>query len=82
MKLAEIRAGELVVIDTNNLVYANQQKSRECIQLLTRCARGEVEGLVPMPMVAEMIHTLMLVEARENGWIDRPNPSRALSQKA
>ena len=81
MKLAEVRAGELVVIDTNILVYANQQKSRECTQLLTRCARGEVEGLVPMPMVAEMIHTLMLVEARENGWIDRPNPSRALSEK-
>ncbi len=81
MKLSEIRTGELVVIDTNILVYANQQKSRECAQLLNRCARGEVEGIVPMPMVAETMHTLMLIEARENGWIDRSNPSRTLSER-
>jgi predicted nucleic acid-binding protein len=34
-----------------------------------------------MPMVAELMHTLMLIEAREYGWIDRPNPSRVLSEK-
>ena len=81
MKLGRIEGGELVVLDANILVYANQQKSRECIQLLGRCARGEVKAVVPMPMVAELMHTLMLIEARENGWIDRPNPSRVLSEK-
>lgn len=39
MKLTEIRDGELVVIDTNILFYANQQKSQECAQILDRCAR-------------------------------------------
>lgn len=81
MKLTEIRAGEVVVIDTNILVYANQQKSQECTQLLVRCARREVQGIVPMPVVAELMHTLMLIEARENGWIKQANPSRALSEK-
>ena len=80
MKLTEIRAGEWVVIDTNILVYANQQKCEECIQLLRRCAMREVRGIVPMPMVAELVHTLMLIEARENGWIERSNPARALSE--
>ena len=81
MNLGQIRNDEMVVIDANILVYANQQKSRQCVQLLQRCARDEVKGVVPMPMVAELMHTLMLVEARENGWIDRPNPSRVLSEK-
>jgi len=81
MKLTEIRTGEWVVIDTNILVYANQQKSIECIQLLRRCAVRDVNGIVPMPMVAELIHTLMIIEARENDWIDRANPARVLSER-
>ena len=80
MKLSEIRAGEWVVIDTNILVYANQQKSAEAVQLLRRCASREVLGIVPMPMVAELVHTLMLIEARENGWIVKSNPARALAE--
>ena len=81
MKLPEIRSGERVVIDINILVYANQKKSAECIQLLKRCASREVLGIVPMPMAAELIHTLMLIEARENGWIERSNPARALTER-
>lgn len=80
MNLSEIKNGEFVVIDTNILIYANQQKSRECARLLRRCGAGEVRGIVPMPMVAELVHTLMLIEARDNGWIDRSNPARALSE--
>lgn len=34
-----------------------------------------------MPVVAELMHTLMLIEARENRWIERANPSRILSEK-
>lgn len=81
MKLNQIRNDELVVIDANVLVYANQQRSQQCVQLLQRCSRNEVTGIVPMPMVGELMHTLMLIEARENGWIDRPHPSRVLSEK-
>jgi len=80
MNLADIKAGDWVVIDTNILVYANQQKCEECVRLLQRCALREVTGIVPMPMVAELIHTLMLIEARENGWIERSNPARALAE--
>lgn len=81
MKLSDIKAGEWVVIDTNILVYANQGKSEECVQLLRRCASKDVHGIVPMPMVAELVHTLMLIEARENGWIERSNPARALAER-
>jgi predicted nucleic acid-binding protein len=81
MKLTKIRDGEIIVLDTNILVYANQQKSKQCVQLLGRCARKEVQGVVSMPVVAELMHTLMLIEARENGWIRGTNPSRTLSEK-
>jgi len=81
MKLTKIQDGEFIVLDTNILVYANQQKSGQCAKLLDRCAKKEVQGIVPMPVVAELMHTLMLIEARENGWIRGANPSRALSEK-
>ena len=81
MRLSQIHNDEEVLIDTNILVYANQQKSDECRKLLRRCAAREVKGVVPMPIVAELAHTLMIIEARENGWIERTNPARALSER-
>lgn len=77
--LSSIRAGAWVAIDANILVYANQRRSAECKGFLERCASGELQGVVPMPMVAELVHALMLIEARENNWIERANPARALA---
>lgn len=75
-----IRPGAWVAIDTNILIYANQRRSPECADLLKRCAAGEFQGIVPMPMVAELVHALMLIEARENNWIDRANAARSLAE--
>ena len=79
--LPAIRGGAWVVVDTNILVYANQRRSLECVSFLERCASGELQGVVPSPVVAELAHTLMLIEARENNWIERANPARALSER-
>jgi predicted nucleic acid-binding protein len=79
--LSSIRAGAWVAIDTNILVYANQQRSPECVEFLTRCASGELQGVVPVSMVAELVHALMLIEARENNWIERANAARALAER-
>lgn len=79
--LSSIPAGAWVAIDANILVYASQQRSPECIELLRRCASGELQGVVPVPMVAELVHALMLIEARENNWIERANPARALAER-
>jgi len=81
MNLSDIRAGAWVVIDTNILVYANQRRSTECVEFLKRCAAGDLRGIVPVPMVAELVHALMLIEARENNWIERANPARALAER-
>jgi len=76
-----IEGGTWVAVDTNILVYANQRRSLECISFLERCASGELQGVVPLPMVAELVHALMLIEARENNWIERANPARALAER-
>lgn len=81
MNLTEIKSGEWVVIDTGILVYANQQKCPECIQLLKRCAQRDVRGVVPISVVADLVRTLMLIEARENGWVERTNSARALADR-
>jgi len=81
MTLSQIPDGEWVVIDTNILIYANQGQSADCLGFLRRCASGALQGIVPLPMVAELVHTLMLIEARENKWIGRQNPSRALAAR-
>src|SRR4030043_1871458 len=79
--LPSIRAGTWVAIDANILVYANQRRSPQCVALLRRCASGELQGVVPVPMVAELAHALMLIEARENNWIERANAARALAER-
>ena len=79
--LRSIRGGAWVAVDTNILIYANQRRSPECVGFLERCASGELQGVVPAPMVAELVHALMLIEARENNWIERANPARALSAR-
>jgi predicted nucleic acid-binding protein len=81
MKLSLIKNDEEVFIDTNIFVYANQRKSDQCRKLLRRCAVREVKGIVTMPVVAELAHALMIMEGRENGWIERSNPARALSER-
>ena len=81
MSLSNIRLGAWVAIDTNILVYANQRRSQECVGFLKRCAEGILRGVVPSPMVAELVHALMLIEARENNWIERAHPAHALAER-
>ncbi len=81
LPLSSIRGGAWVAIDTNILVYANQRRSFECIGFLERCGSGEIQGVVPVPMVAELVHALMLIEARENNWIERADPARSLGER-
>ncbi len=79
--LSSIPSGAWVAIDTNILVYANQGRSVECQAFLRRCALRELHGVVPAPMAAELVHALMLIEARENGWIGRTNPAGSLAER-
>jgi predicted nucleic acid-binding protein len=79
--LPSIPAGSWVAVDTNILIYVNQGRSPQCAGFLKRCAGNELLGVVPAPMLAELVHALMLIEARENNWIERANPARSLAER-
>lgn len=81
MNMNLIKKGESVVIDANIFIYAIQQESQQCKKLLVRCAEDEVTGILPAHILAEVMHILMMAEARDNGWISGPNPAKQLTDK-
>lgn len=81
MNLTKLPAGEFVMLDANIFIYALQQQSRQCIQLLRRCAEEQVIGYVADNILAEVMHTLMIAEARDYNWITSANPARQLSEQ-
>lgn len=80
MNLDDIRPKETVVLDANIFVYAIFRVSAQCERLLSRCAGGDVAGVVPAHVLAEVMHQLMIAEAGDNGWIQSPNAARSLQR--
>jgi predicted nucleic acid-binding protein len=80
MNLFQIPPEQTVIIDANIFVYANQQTSSQCIKLIERCSNNEVYGVLPVHILAEVMHVLMLEEAKELGLIKGANPARQLSE--
>jgi predicted nucleic acid-binding protein len=81
MNLNDIRTGSNVVIDANIFMYALQKSSPQCERLLGRCIDEEVYGIVPLYVLAEVMHRMMIAEARDNNWIAGSNPAKRLSEQ-
>jgi predicted nucleic acid-binding protein len=79
MNLEDIVGGSTVLIDTNVLLYARNNRSAQCRRLLQRCEQGAVTGVVTLPTMAEFSHRCMVQEAQANGLVGS-NPARALSE--
>ena len=73
--------GESVLVDANILVYAIQKQSRQCEVFLQRCAMEQITGVLPSHILAEVMHILMITEARDNGWITGSNPAKQLAKQ-
>ena len=65
MNLLIIPSEQPVIIDANIFIYANQRASTQCVKLLERCANNEVYGILPAHILAEVMHVLMLAEAKD-----------------
>ncbi len=78
MKLTELKNNEYVMIDTDVIIYANQRKSNECIQLLKRCALREIKGIITSSALSDLVKALMLIEAKENNWLDNSDSLQTL----
>jgi predicted nucleic acid-binding protein len=78
MNLLQIPQKQTVIIDTNIFVYAAQRISVQCIKLLEKCAKDELYGIIPVHILTELTHVLMLAEARDLGLIRGQNPAKQL----
>lgn len=81
MNISEIPDKSRVIIDTNILLYAIENVSTECVELLRRCAVSEIYGIIPTNVLAEFMHIRMMAEAKDSGVNPGSNPARKLSEK-
>jgi len=81
MNLKQIPKGEVVLLDANIVLLVLRGASVQCEQLLRRCVEREVSCIIPSVQFGEVMHRLMIAEARDNGWISGPNLARQLSDK-
>ncbi len=75
MPLSSLSSGSDVFLDANILVYALCGRSRECLNLLLRCASEEITGATTLEVVNEATHKLMLAEAFAKGLITQEKAS-------
>lgn len=81
MNISEIPDKSRVIIDTNILLYAIENVSTECVELLRRCAVSEIYGIIPTNVLAEFMHIRMMAEAKDSGVNPGSNPARKLAEK-
>jgi predicted nucleic acid-binding protein len=81
VNLDDIQSGSLCVIDTNVLLYAEQNVSDQAQRLIRRCTKGELIGTLPQTVWQELTHKLMLAEAMTKGLIGSGNPAARLGSR-
>lgn len=80
MTLADLRDGERVFIDANIFIYHFGGRSLECKVFLERCARRELLGYTSTPILAEVLHRLMVAEAIAKGLVTTKTAVRKLGE--
>jgi len=80
MTLAELLDGDNVFIDANIFIYHFGGRSPECKSFLERCARRELLGYTSTPILAEVLHRLMIAEAIAKGLVTAKTAVRKLGE--
>lgn len=81
MDIDQIPAGANCLIDTNIFLYHLAARSPDCRQLIVRLERGEVVGYVTTPIIAEILHKRMVIEAVGSGLISGAKPFEKLKRQ-
>jgi len=82
--LRDIPNGSSVLADANILVYALTPQSQfhaSCRDLLERSARGSVQFLTTVAVVADVLHRAMVLEVLEQGQVQRSADAVALLKR-
>jgi predicted nucleic acid-binding protein len=64
--LPKLPAGIDIFLDANVFIYAFGGQSKQCLELLFRCAREEVYGVTTIEAINEVTHRLMLAEVQRS----------------
>ncbi len=81
MNILKIPQREAFLLDANVILYAIERSSNQCERLMERCARREVSGILSTHILAEVMHRLMVAEAKDAGWLTGSNPARQLASQ-
>src|SRR5215210_6194380 len=81
MTLADLRDGERVFVDANIFIYHFGGRSLVCKVFLERCARRDLMGYTPTPVLAEVLHRLMVAEAIAKGLVTAKTAVKKLGEK-
>jgi predicted nucleic acid-binding protein len=81
MQLTELQPADSIFIDANIFIYHFSGQSAECRTLFERCARRELVGYTSTPVLAEVLHRLMVAEAIQQGLVTAKNAVQKLTEK-
>ncbi len=81
MTLAEIPRAAPVFVDANVFIYHFAGQSDECAAFLARVEAGDVQGITSQPVLLEVAHRLMVLEAVEQGLGGGNNPATRLARQ-
>jgi predicted nucleic acid-binding protein len=81
MNLHSLDPSKSIILDANILLYGIQRKSAQCVELIGRIGDGELNCHITSHILAEVMHVLMIEEARSIGEITGGNPAKKLSEK-
>ena len=84
MTFSEIPPRTKLYIDANIFVYASNGASgasRECIELLERCGRRDLDAFTGTHVLLEVAHRLMMIEAVDKGLVTPGNVPRKLRRR-
>jgi predicted nucleic acid-binding protein len=69
-----------IFIDANIFIYHFTAASLSCRRLLGRCAAGTVHGITSLPVLFEVAHRLMIIEAQQDDLVRGSNPGGKLAR--
>lgn len=81
MDINHLPAGTNCLVDTNVFLYHLAAQSNDCRQLIVRIGRGEISAYVTTPIIGEMLHKRMVIEAVSAGLISGAKPFEKLKRQ-
>ena len=79
MRLEALLDGGAVFIDANIFIYHFTGASPSCHGFLARCSSGALHGITSLPVLLEVAHRLMVIEAQQRRLVRGANPGQQLA---